>query len=261
MTPEFSINQTTYRFHEITLRKYLELQNFIGEETQENKFNIVSIITECPVSELRKLSFSDWTLVYNECIFHITFSTTTENIKPIITFEGIRYSLPDVNDITIGEYIDLDLIIQAEKTDRRLNEIAAILYRPIISEKKGLVRIEPYDGQEVKHRAELFLDLPVSAIKSANAFFLRSAKSLQKNLLASLNLKETLNNLPPEDQEHLQNLLQQELGGSSLTEFQDLLQSTLERQLDYPSERSLIGWLGKKLRPKKRNLKAKKIEV
>ena len=126
MNPEFSINGKTYQFGEITLRKYLELQNYIGEETQENKFAIVSVVTSCPVEELRKLSFADWTLVYNECIFHVTFHTTTENIKPLITFEGVEYSLPEVNDITIGEYIDLDLILQ-NKTDQRLHEIAAIL--------------------------------------------------------------------------------------------------------------------------------------
>lgn len=257
MRPNFSINNTTYTFNEITLRKYLELQNFVGEETMDNKFAIVSVVTDCPVEELRKLSFNDWTLVYNETLFHISFSTSTENIRPLITFEGVEYSLPDVNDLTIGEYIDLDLIIQAEKTDRRLNEIAAILYRPVISKKRNLIQIEPYDAKECKARAEAFLDLPISAIKSANAFFLHSAKSLQKNLLDSLNLKETLNNLPAEDREHLQNLLQRELGGSSLTEFQDLLLSTLEQQLDYPSEQSLTGWLGKKLNIKKKSWNVK----
>lgn len=256
MKPEFSINNKTYTFGEITLRKYLELQNHIGEETQDNKFAIVSLVTSCPVEELRKLSFADWTLVYNECIFHVTFNTSTENIKPLITFEGVEYSLPEVNDITIGEYIDLDLILQ-DKTDQRLNEIAAILYRPVISKKKGIVEVEPYDSKSAKARAESFMDLPVSAIKSANAFFLRSVKSLHENLLDSLNLKEILKNLSEEDQEHLQSLLQQELGGSSLTEFQDLLHSTLSQHLNSQFEVSSTSWLGKKWNKKGRILNFK----
>jgi hypothetical protein len=256
MNPEFSINGKTYQFGEITLRKYLELQNYIGEETQENKFAIVSVVTSCPVEELRKLSFADWTLVYNECIFHVTFHTTTENIKPLITFEGVEYSLPEVNDITIGEYIDLDLILQ-NKTDQKLHEIAAILYRPVVSKKKGIIEVEPYDSKTAKARAESFMDLPISAIKSANAFFLHSAKSLQENLLASSNLKQILKNLSEEDQEHLQSLLQQELGGSSLTEFQDLLHSTLTQQLNSPFEASSTSWLGKRSSKKSRILNFK----
>lgn len=257
MNPEFSINGKTYQFGEITLRKYLELQNYIGEETQENKFAIVSVVTSCPVEELRKLSFADWTLVYNECIFHVTFHTTTENIKPLITFEGVEYSLPEVNDITIGEYIDLDLILQ-NKTDQRLHEIAAILYRPVVSKKKGIIEVEPYDSKTAKARAESFMDLPISAIKSANAFFLHSAKSLQKNLLDSLNLPKMIQILHPEDREQLQSFLQQELGGLPLTEFQDKIHSILETQQNYQSDLFSTSWLGKKLRPRKKNLNSKK---
>ena len=166
--------------------------------------------------------------------------------------------MPDVDDISIGEYIDLDLILHSDKSDRKLNEIAAILYRPIVSKKGGVIRIEPYDSKETKVRAERFMDLPISAIKSANAFFLHSAKSLQKNLLDSLNLPKMMQILHPEDQEQLQSFLQQELGGLQLTEFQEKIHSILERQHDSQSDPFSTSWLGKKLRPRKRNLNSKK---
>jgi hypothetical protein len=256
--PKFSINKVEYTFHPITLRRYLELQNYVGEETTENKFAIVSAITQCPVEELRKLTYKDWLIVWEEILFYISFSTSADTIQPVIEFEGVEYSLPEIDDISIGEYIDLDLILHSEKSDRKLNEIAAILYRPIVSKKGGVIRIEPYDTKDTKARAERFMDLPISAIKSANAFFLLSAKSLQKNLLESLNLPKMIQSLHPEDREQLQNYLQQELGGLQLTEFQETIHSILERQHDSQSDPFLISWLGKKLRPRKKNLNSKK---
>ena len=256
--PKFSINKVEYTFHPITLRRYLELQNYVGEETVENKFAIVSAITQCPVEELRKLSYKDWLIVWEEILFYISFSTSADTIQPIIEFQGIEYSLPDIDDISIGEYIDLDLILHSEKTDRRLNEIAAILYRPIVSKKGGVIRIEPYDTKETKTRAEIFMDLPISAIKSANAFFLRSAKSLHENLLASLNLPKMIQNLHPEDRQQLQSFLQQELGGLPLTEFQDTIHSILEKQQSSQSDPFSTSWLGRKLRPRRKSLNSKK---
>lgn len=256
--PKFSINKVEYTFHPITLRRYLELQKYVGEETVENKFAIVSAITQCPVEELRKLSYKDWLIVWEEILFYVSFSTSTENIQNVIRFEGVEYALPNIEDISIGEFVDLDLLLQSENPDSRLNEIAAILYRPVISKKNGLVKTEPYDSQECRARAESFMELPITAIKSANAFFLRSVKSLQENMLHSLNLKQLTKDMPEEDQTQLRNILQQELGGLSLTELQDQIHSIFQKQLDYQQEQFSTSWFGKKVKSRKRNLNYKK---
>lgn len=256
--PKFSINKVEYTFHPITLRRYLDLQKYVGEETTDNKFAIVSAITQCPVDELRKLSYKDWLIVWEEILFYVSFSTSTENIQNTIEFEGVEFALPNIEDISIGEFVDLDLLLQSENPDSRLNEIAAILYRPVISKKKGLVKIEPYDSQECKARAESFMELPITAIKSANAFFLHSVKSLQENMLHSLNLKQLTKGMPEEDLTQLQNILQQELGGLSLTELQDQIHSIFQKQLDFQQEQFSTSWFGKKANSRKRNLNYKK---
>jgi len=261
MTPEFSINKKTYTFGDITLRKYLALQPYTLEETTDNCFQIVSIVTDCPVEELRKLNFKDWNIIWNECLFHLSFNTSADNIRPVFKFKDIEYSLPQVDDLTIGEFIDLDLILQNQKSDSRLNEVAAILYRPVIGRKEGVVLIEPYDPKIAKGRAELFMDLPIAFIRSANAFFLTSANSLQKNLLGSSSLPELMKLLPQEDQDLVQNLLQQELGGLSLTEFQDQIHSILLRQPDSQPELFSTSWLTKKLNLRKQNSRSKKLKV
>lgn len=253
MKPQFTINNKTYFFQDITLRKYNALQNYIGEETTENKFNIVSCVTECPPEDLRKLPYKDWSILWEECLFHISFTTSTDAIQPTITFNGIEYGLPDVDTLTIGEFIDLDLLLQGEIP--KWNQVAGILYRPVLKKTKTRIELEPYDPKTSADRAEAFLDLPIRAIKSANAFFLHSVKLLQKNILASLEEMKNLKTLDPEDLEQLQNLLQQDPGGWSLTDLQEKAHYILDLLPNSPSEQFSTGWLGKRLKSKSNKIK------
>ena len=248
MKPQFSINGTTYHFQELTLRKFNALKPLLMEETTQNKMEIVSIITECPVSELRKLSYSDWSIVWDEAIFCITFFTSADDIITSFTHNGVEYALSNIEDITIGEFIDLDLILQEGLMNDTLARLATILYRPVVKRLKHKIEVAPYDPAESNFRAEEFLDIPIKYIKSANAFFLTSAQALQKNLLDSSNLTEILKSLSQSDREELQNLLQQDLGGWSSTELQETIHSIFRELLNSHSDRFSIGWLGKKLR-------------
>jgi len=77
-------------------------------------------------------------------------------------------------------------------------------------------------------------------------------------MLHSLNLKQLMKDMPEEDQTQLQNILQQELGGLSLTELQDQIHSIFQKQLDYQQEQFSTSWFGKKVKSRKRNLNYKK---
>jgi len=248
MKPKFSINGKTYYFQELTLRKFNALKPLLEVETTQNKMEISSIVTDCPVSELRKLSYSDWSLVWDETIFSITFYTSADKIITSFTHAGVEYALSNIEDITIGEFIDMDLILQDGMKHDTLAKMATILYRPVVKRHKHKLELAAYDPAESEYRAEEFLDLPIKYIKSANAFFLTSAQALQKNLLDSSNLEEILKSLSQSDREELQNLLQQDLGGWSSTELQETIHSIFRELLNSHSDRFSIGWLGKKLR-------------
>lgn len=80
--------------------------------------------------------------------------TDTLNSKPeerlIIELNGVRYGrIPNLENISFGEYIDLDTFVTPMFTGEVNHENAfqflSVLYRPIIDEVKGIYRIEDFD--------------------------------------------------------------------------------------------------------------------
>ena len=209
--PSFKINGTTYEFKEVTLKDYYTIKEVLGNpDAKAAEFKIAEIITGCPVDQLRKLKYPDWLIVWEEIANQITtMSSATESIVPIVEFKGKKYGLPKIEDLTVGEFADLDIIMSSNNAETKMAEIAAVLYRPIIKQRGNTLTLEDYSSEGFKDRLEAFEEFPLSAIRSANAFFLQSANSLLKSTAESLVNKATKQNLmSSEGLEALQNLLQ-----------------------------------------------------
>ena len=90
--------------------------------------------------------------------------------KPIITHNGKEYGfIPKLDDISVGEYSDIDSMIQDwQKMDR----VMSILYRPIKHRKGDKYLIEDYTGEEKP------LDLPMDIVQGSLGFFLNLLNSL-----------------------------------------------------------------------------------
>lgn len=225
MKPTFKIASQEFFFEEITIRRYYELNKLLSVEDKDKEFKVVEILTGCPVSLLKKLKYQDWLMIWEEAMLQIgALKGTTEVIQPIIEFKGIKYGLPKIEDLTVGEFADLEVFFSQKDSQERMHEAAAILYRPILKQKGEFIQLEEYDPTKSAERAEDFLDMPVSAIRSANAFFLQSASSSLKNTLDSLLKKPEMKLIFQEDLEPLQKLAQQETGGDYLI---PLLETTL----------------------------------
>jgi hypothetical protein len=92
-------------------------------------------------------------------------------------FNGVEYGfIPNLNDITTGEFIDLDEYI---KDGKQLHKIAAILYRPIIKQNGKLYDIEKYEG--TSKYADTMLKVDYKVILGALVFFWNLGNSLLKN--------------------------------------------------------------------------------
>jgi hypothetical protein len=176
-------------------------------------------------------------------------SQSTEAIRPIVEFNGVKYGLPKVEELTIGEFADLDLIMSGDSAEAKMAEIAAILYRPILKQRGNTLTLEPYDSDKYKERLETFQDFPISGIKSANTFFLQSANSLLKSTAESLVKKsQKQNSMSPEGLEALQSLLQLEPGGALSIQLQGKILSDLTKLPSSQFDLPLIGLRGKKTR-------------
>lgn len=244
----FIILEKEYFFNDVTLRRYYELQRILSNPEDGAEYDIVTALTDCPKEILMKLKYSVWLQIWEEAQLELMSlaDTKTENVKPIIEFNGVKYALPDVNSLTLGEFVDLDLLLNSPNAETKLNQIAAILYRPLIKSKKNSNEIEEYDAELCQERAELFMDLPIHYIKSANSFFLQYANSSLKNTVDYLLQNPQTKKLDQSDQELLKNLSQQGFGGISSTHSLEKILLNLQKLPNYQSDKHLTGLRGKK---------------
>ena len=251
MKATFKIGKTTYEFKDLTLRKYYELKKILDNGGKEVEFEIVECITDCPIAELKRLSFADWLLIWSEAEHKLTsLQGDTDAIRPIIELGEVKYGLPAVEDITIGEFADLDIILSGANAETKMAEIAAVLYRPIVSHKGEKIVLEPYDSDGFKERVEKFQDMPLSAIKSANSFFLQSADLLLKSTADSLMTLQEMKLISPKDLENLRNLLQPDPGGAPSMYWLGKILSDFKELRSSQYAQHLTGLPGKKTRLK-----------
>jgi hypothetical protein len=89
-------------------------------------------------------------------------------------FDGVEYGfLPKLDDISVGEYIDLDEYI---KDGKQLHKIAAILYRPVIKSNGKLYDIEKYEG--TSKYANTMMKVDYKVVLGAMVFFWQLGTSL-----------------------------------------------------------------------------------
>jgi len=256
MKPKFTIDNVEYEFKEIGLKTFLELQKLVLEESKTNQFKIVELLTNCPVDILRRCVYSDWLMVWDEAQLQILdLSKESDGIKPVIEFKGTRYALPNIDEMSVGEFADLDLILTNPNDDKKALKICSILYRPILKQVKTKITLEEYSIEGFNRRMDEFEEFPISAVKSAQSFFLQYANKSLKSMTESLVDSQVMKMLPKEDQEILQKVLQEGFGGESSTYWQERILSSLMKLRDFQSDQLSIGWLGGLTKTKKKSIK------
>lgn len=83
--------------------------------------------------------------------------------------------ITDLENITSGEYIDLEKYLQDVNT---LHKAMAVMYRPIVKEKGDKYEIEPY--QSALNYAEVMQYAPLSIVLAAQVFFWSLGQQLLK---------------------------------------------------------------------------------
>jgi hypothetical protein len=112
----------------------------------------------------------------------------------------------------------------------------AILYRPAIQISGDWIVTDPYDGDSVMERAEIFLNMPLKYVYGALSFFLQVQKILLNNTLDSLTLEmETKRDTMTAEQKELVDITihliyeLQEAGQTPSTSWQTMTLPNLER--------------------------------
>jgi hypothetical protein len=196
---------------EITLGQYQKYLKIQSENEDENFLAIKMIEIFCglrgdTIMSMKAKSIRDITSVL----------TNMFNEKPQLVKEfklnGKTYGfIPKLEDMSFGEYIDLDTYIgDMDNLHRAMN----VLYRPIKQKYKDRYLIEDYTGDD----PEAMKSMPMDAVLSSILFFYNLGMDLSKAML---------NFLEEEEMDLVQQQILEE-SGDGINQFSDSLKEILD---------------------------------
>lgn len=166
-----------YEIKEPTIELWNRL-NTLKELYDEEQFTlaIISLSTGLTIEDVKQANYyRAW-----ETANYLTgyFLQDAEKFYPTFEFEGVNYRFIDLENLTFGEFIDIDTFLSQPLVKRQgeLNFLMALLYREV-DENNNLVK---YDGTKVKERSEKFKHLPVKYLRGSLNFFFSFRRHITK---------------------------------------------------------------------------------
>lgn len=208
--------------NEITLEQYQRFDKINTEENQDSNFLLHKTVEIFCGLELKDIASIRVTSI-KEILGDIDkiFAEKTD-LVPTFTLGGIEYGfIPKLDDMTIGEFIDLDENLTEWET---IHKAMAVLYRPINYKKEGKYLIEEYTGLD---NAEVFKKMPVGIAMGAMVFFYRLNNELLEIILNYLK-QEAPNQMNTEA------LVALERSGAGSNQFMDSLRAMLPVSMTLP---------------------------
>ena len=121
--------------------KLIELET--GSKTKEAEETIVTL-SNIPRQLVKELSVKDVAMIMEKLAK--VQKEASSSLKKIVEVEGQEYGfIPDLNEITLGEYADIETFIK-NGLEKHLPEIMAVLFRPILEKEDDVYSIKAYDG-------------------------------------------------------------------------------------------------------------------
>ena len=210
--------------NEIKLSQYQAFLKIAKDNTDEEFLHQKMVQTFCGI-DLKEVA----EIRYKEVI-EITESLgkmfDVKNHKFINRFKmgGVEFGfIPNLDDMTFGEYTDLDTYINDWE---QMHKAMAVLYRPI--KKNGLngtYDIEKYNGSITY--SDVMKHAPLDVVFGANVFFYTLGNELLKSTMTYL-----------EKNKEIQNILQQhnlEKDGAGIVQSMLLLKETLQTLIELPN--------------------------
>jgi len=166
-------------WEDVNLEKWLKLLEFSKEAKGKEAEKTIAALSNIPNKLIKKLAIRDVVVIMGKIA--AMQHKGNDKLKKIVTIEGKEYGFhPDLNEITLGEYADLEQFIKND-IDKCLPEIVAILFRPVTKRENDRYEIEAYDGR-INVRAELMKKMSAQQVQNALVFFYGFGKILLKHL-------------------------------------------------------------------------------
>jgi len=152
---------------EISLMQYQEFLKATENNTDEEFLSqkIVSLFCNIPMQNVQFMKFTD----VADIVTHMVNLFNTDKHKFINRFTIGKTEfgfIPNLENISSGEYIDLENNL---KENKDLHKAMAVMFRPIVKNKKDYYEIEPYQGSNTY--AEVMKSAPLDVVLGAKVFF------------------------------------------------------------------------------------------
>ena len=211
------------KLSDITLEQYQKFAKLNIEENQNSSFllhKMVEIFCRLDLKDIARIKYQYVNSIVSD--LNNIFNTKTELIQTF-KLKGIEYGfIPKLDDITLGEYIDLDNNISDWET---MHKSMAVLYRPITLQKGDRYQIEEYTAKE---DTEKFKDMPLDVVMGSLVFFWSLSSELLQTTLKYL-AKEMKENLTTQQRQVL------EKSGDSINQSMDWLKEMLPSLTKLPN--------------------------
>jgi hypothetical protein len=156
------------KWEDVTLETWLKLIDFRNGTRSKEAEETIAALSNIPKDLINQLELKDVAVIMSKMAE--LQAKQDSSLKRIIEIEGKRYGFhPNLDEITLGEYADLETIIKNDM-QKNLPEVMAILYRPIVEEKNDVYTIEAYDG-DISIRTEEMKKMSAEQVQSALVFF------------------------------------------------------------------------------------------
>ena len=201
---------------EVTLEQYQKFTKLNTEENQDSSFlmhKTVEIFCNLNLQDIAKVKFTYVQEILNDIN---NLFDKKQDLIPTFTHRGIEYGLiPVLDDMTLGEYVDLDENFTDWDT---MHKAMTVLYRPITLKKGDRYQIEEYSGLD---NAETMKQIPLDVVMGCMFFFWNLNEEL---------LKTTLNYLSQEIPKELTTEQLQTLArsGGGISQSMDSLKGMLD---------------------------------
>jgi len=207
---------------DITLEQY---QKFLALKSEDEMFlaqKCVEIFCNVPLILVDRMPFNTVQRLAKKVF---SYFEGNPSLKQRTTLKKRLYGfVPNLEQISLGEYVDLDENISEWKN---MHRAMAVLYRPVVSEAGNYYEIEEYDGTD--KYAETMKELPMSVVLGALVFFYHLGIDLSIAMTDYLEAEMNTTSLPKQTSEE---------SGVGTAASINLLKETLhdlKQLVDFPS--------------------------
>ena len=162
----------TYNFidkwSDVTLEKWVQLINTKTDRKIDETIESIQHLSDMPKEIVRELSVYDVAAIAER--LGKMQKEANSALQHMIVVDGVEYGFhPNLEDITIGEFADIEMFIKGG-VENNMHKIAAVLYRPITEKVGSAYTIEAY-GDDVTIRSEQLKQMTAEQIQSSLVFF------------------------------------------------------------------------------------------